>query len=135
MGFYWLPVFIWLALIFFASSGRFSLAKTSGQFVALGSMLLPNASSSRLLRLHVWSRKGLHWAGYFVLALLLTRALAFQFPESSELAQAGWTIGLTSLCAAADEYHQTRVPGRDGSVADVLIDIAGGLSAIGLVYC
>ena len=40
--------------------------------------------------------------------------------------------------AASDEWHQTMVPGRSGSVEDVLIDAAGivvgVLAAMGIVW-
>lgn len=61
---------------------------------------------------------------------------------------AGWYILFTQwvrsktlfsmLCvivsAAADEFHQTLVPGRDGNVLDVCIDSCGGICGILLIY-
>jgi VanZ family protein len=41
-----------------------------------------------------------------------------------------WAILLTILYAVSDEYHQTFVPGRNGQLADVLIDSLGGLIAL-----
>ncbi len=37
------------------------------------------------------------------------------------------------LSAAADEFHQTFVPERDGNLIDVCIDTAGGMT--GLLFC
>lgn len=43
------------------------------------------------------------------------------------------TIVWVALSAAADEFHQLYVPGRDGSFADVCLDTCGG--AAGMLFC
>lgn len=43
------------------------------------------------------------------------------------------TVLWVFLSGAADEFHQLFVPGRYGSIADVLLDTAGG--AFGLLLC
>ena len=49
-----------------------------------------------------------------------------------------WSIVVGVAYAASDEWHQTMVPGRSGSVEDVLIDAAGivvgVLAAMGIVW-
>lgn len=71
-------------------------------------------------------KKGLHAAGYAVLALLWRRALAgFGAPQPA-LAALAIAVGY----AALDEWHQTFVPGRHGRLADVAIDAAGALAAL-----
>jgi VanZ family protein len=37
---------------------------------------------------------------------------------------------ITVLYAMSDEYHQTFIPGRNGTVMDVVIDSLGGLTAL-----
>lgn len=39
---------------------------------------------------------------------------------------------LSSLYAISDEYHQTFVPGRNGTLADVLVDGVGMVLALGI---
>ena len=39
------------------------------------------------------------------------------------------------LSAAADEFHQLFVPGRYGSLADVLLDTCGGAFGVGMCVC
>lgn len=41
---------------------------------------------------------------------------------------------LTVLYAASDEYHQTFVPGRNGTIGDVLLDAAGALAGLSVIY-
>lgn len=43
------------------------------------------------------------------------------------------TIVWVALSAAADEFHQLFVPGRDGNFADVCLDTCGG--AVGMLFC
>lgn len=43
------------------------------------------------------------------------------------------TIVWVALSAAADEFHQLFVPGRDGNLADVCLDVCGG--AAGMLFC
>ena len=38
-----------------------------------------------------------------------------------------WALGLCTVLAALDEFHQRFVPGRDGKLADVLIDLGGAV--------
>jgi len=71
-------------------------------------------------------KKLLHAAGYAVLAGLWWRALAgagLRRPHA-------WAFILTVAYAAADEWHQTFVPGRGGRPRDVAVDAAGALLAL-----
>lgn len=43
------------------------------------------------------------------------------------------TIVWVAVSAAADEFHQLFVPGRDGNLADICLDTFGG--AVGLLFC
>lgn len=43
------------------------------------------------------------------------------------------TVVWVAVSAAADEFHQLFVPGRDGNLADVCLDSFGG--AAGLLFC
>jgi VanZ family protein len=51
------------------------------------------------------------------------------FPEDAFLALLG-----TSLIASLDEYHQTFLPNRTGSIWDVLLDCCGALTLQLIVY-
>lgn len=81
-------------------------------------------------RLVVPVRKSAHMSEYAVLGFLLAGAvrcigvqrIRLYFPTA---------LAVVYLCAAADEFHQTFVPGRDGNVIDTLIDSTGG--AVGIL--
>lgn len=79
---------------------------------------------------HFITRKLAHFTEYAILGFLAARA----FRTSSRPAiQSRWfliSLTLVVTYALLDEYHQSFVPTRTGSVFDSLIDIAGGLTAL-----
>lgn len=105
----WLPVIAWAGLIFFLSSQ-------------------PELKSGLPIFLDFALRKAAHMAEYMVLSFLIFRALqrhSLRFKKSLFL-----TAIFSFLYALLDEYHQTFVPGRQGSMFDVLIDVFGIMIAI-----
>jgi VanZ family protein len=125
---YWLPVLVWMWLIFSASGDRMSFQHSSRIIGPFVHWLLPHLSDEAIHALVVIVRKCAHLAEYAVLALLLWRALC----KSSGLevprwrwSMAGLVLALVALYAASDEFHQTFVPSREGCVTDVLLDTAG----------
>jgi VanZ family protein len=126
----YLPLIAWLAFISFASSASFSAGNTSRIIGPLILWLFPNTSQESLAAIHFITRKLAHFTEYAILGFLAARA----FRTSSRPAiQGRWfLISLTLIVTYAliDEYHQSFVPTRTGSVFDSLIDIAGGLTAL-----
>ena len=81
----------------------------------------PNLNSG-LGTADIIGRKLVHFAEFGLLAFLWARALRTRM----ELRRAALVaLVLTSLYAAADEYHQTFVKGRRGHPVDWAIDTAG----------
>jgi VanZ family protein len=105
----WLPVAVWMGVIFAASSTR----------IGGGSAGVPD-----------WVA---HAAVYLVLSVLFCRALAGGFRAPLTAGGALLATLLSTLYGISDEYHQSFVPGRDASVGDVASDFAG--SALGAVGC
>src|SRR5687767_10111747 len=91
----WTPVVLWAAVIF-----AFSSVPDLGTGLGTWDLLL---------------RKLAHAAEFAVLGALLLRAVAVE--------RAALALGIAY--AATDELHQLLVPGRRGSVYDVLVDAAG----------
>ena len=67
----------------------------------------------------------LHGAAYAGLALLSVRALAKRIFSGLKAAHIAGGIAIAVLYGMSDEWHQLHVPGRDGSLVDVLADLAG----------
>jgi VanZ family protein len=74
-----------------------------------------------------------HGTVYLILCLLVCRAVAGGFPEPLSPSAAVLAVLLSSAYGVSDEWHQSFVPGRNPSAADVAKDFAG--SALGaLLY-
>jgi VanZ family protein len=86
--------------------------------------------TGRLGRLPDWLS---HGAAYFVLGLLLGRALSGGLDRRLGRPQALWLVALGTAYGISDELHQAFVPGRDASAWDVLKDLVGcALAALAL---
>jgi VanZ family protein len=112
-----------MALIFWSSTDDFSAASTGSALdLLLGRLLTPEA----LAVIHFLARKAAHFFAYAVLALLLLRAFRGRKRERWR-----WRWAASSLLVLAlYEYHQSRTARRTASVADSLLDIWGGASAL-----
>jgi VanZ family protein len=129
---YWAPVVVWAAMIWSFSTEAFASESTSRFLRPLLAWLMPWASDAMLDTAHLAVRKMGHVAEYFLLALLLYRALA--------AGHGGWerrwalaAFLLATGYAVADELHQVFLPARTGSVGDVLLDAAGAAAALAVV--
>lgn len=94
----WLPVLLWMGLIFFLSSQP-HLFRYPHHLIAL---LLSKAA---------------HLLEYGLLAILLCRALGDK--------GGWWAFLMGGLYALSDEFHQSFVPGRNVELSDLAFDILG----------
>ena len=131
---YWLPVLLWMALIFSVSADSQSFRHSSLYFEPLLRWLFPHLPQPQIEVIHHVFRKCCHLTEYAILAWLLWRAIrrpAKNDPRPWLWPEAGRALALVFLYSASDELHQVFVPSRTGQVADVLVDSTGG--AIGLL--
>lgn len=133
---YWLPVVLWMLLIFGLSTRAGAPDNTSRIIGPVVRWLVPGISDAALGRVVLGVRKGAHVTEYAVLALLCWRAR--RQPIRGPIrpwrwADAAFALALTVAFAASDEWHQSFVPSRHGSRWDVLLDSAGAvLGLLGL---
>ena len=111
----WLPPFIWMCIMFFASS-RSALPGPTG----------PDSLADILY----W--KTAHVAEYAILASLLWRATGGGGGPRIRSFASSFAVSL--LFAVLDECHQTSVTGREGKAVDVAIDSLGVLLALGALW-
>jgi VanZ family protein len=125
---YWLPLLIWLVVIFLGSTSVMSAEHTSRYIVPFLLWLKPGMSPTAIWTILVVVRKCAHVSEYAVLALLLWRALrSVRALQPKTLAVFGAVLGGCTLFAASDEFHQMFVNSRTPSVRDVFLDVAGAL--------
>jgi len=130
---YWLPVLVWMGVIFSASGDSNSAARSSRIIGPLVRWLLPDLSEEAVHAVVLFVRKCGHVAEYAVLALLLWRVVRRPVKPGSapwRWSEAGLALAVAALYAASDELHQAFVPSRQGSVRDVLLDTSGAALAL-----
>ncbi|HJX97552.1 MAG TPA: VanZ family protein [Chthoniobacterales bacterium] len=131
---YWLPVLLWLVLIFIGSTDLMSAEHTSRIIGPILRWFNPDVSAETIARVQFFVRKIAHLTEYAVLAILIWRA----FRRGSS-----WHLKMSilfmlalfgcAIFAVTDEFHQSFVPSRTSSPADVMIDIFGAV--LGLTIC
>ena len=107
---YWLPTLAWAILIFSFSSQ-------------------PTLTTSQIYWQDFVVKKSAHLFVYAVLAVLIYRSFNLS-THYSRLYLLLFTVTITILYAVTDEFHQTFTLGREPTLRDVLIDIAGGLTGL-----
>jgi VanZ family protein len=109
---YWSPPVILMTTIFYLSSQpRFSVAEDEG--------------------LNFLVFKTLHMVEYAILYFSLFRAFHLSRFKKLDDSHVLWIPAIIAiLYGASDEFHQTLVPTRSGTIRDVLIDTAGILIAV-----
>jgi VanZ family protein len=130
----WLPVIAWAGLIFFFSTDEFSSSNTAPIVESLASWVFPKISSETIEMIHLAVRKLGHWSEYFVLAVLLLRALQNEAGKKWEWRYATQSFIFVFLYAVSDEFHQTFVPSRTPAFGDVMIDVLGGICGVLWMY-
>jgi VanZ family protein len=87
---------------------------------------------------HFYIRKGGHVFGYGMLSILLFRAWRETLPS---IRNTRWTLRWsiiavlgTAFVASLDEWHQSFIPSRTGTLRDVLLDTSAGIAAQMLVF-
>lgn len=127
----WLPVVLWMALMFFGSTDLMSAEHTSRFLAPFLRWLRPDISAETIAQAHLLMRKAAHLTEYAILTGLLFRALG------GLIGPFWWraTIALLPalIFAAADEYHQSFVLSRTSSLGDVLFDCCGAIA--GIILC
>lgn len=124
------PLVAWTCFVLFASSASFSASNTSRIIRPLLLWLFPNISEASLAYVHFLVRKAAHLTEYGVLALLAARA--FRTSQRERLRQLWWLAAFSFVACVAlvDEYHQSFLPSRTGTIYDSLLDMTGGATAL-----
>lgn len=133
---HWLPVVLWMALIFFLSSqpseGSNSLSKGITKLIieVLGKFLPINIEISTIdanvSQLNHFVRKFAHFFAYMILGIFVSNALYKNGNKKVVL----YSFVFCFMYAVSDELHQIIVPGRGCQLKDVIIDSVGSITGI-----
>ncbi len=124
----WWPVLAWAIVISLFSTHLFTADNTGHFILPILHWLFPNASRLTLSFMHFVVRKCAHFTEYFLLSLLILRAIRRDRNEL-RLAWVMAAILVVAGYAALDEFHQSFVPGRTAEFSDVLLDTLAGVAA------
>jgi VanZ family protein len=118
------PLLIWIGVIFYLSGFGGSFDNTSKFIGPLLRYLFPEAPPETIAAYHFYIRKCAHFTAYAILACLTFRA----YVEIEMRAVAA--LATVLIVAVLDETNQTFTLSRTGAVGDVILDLAGGITAI-----
>ncbi len=124
----------WMAVIFlFSSENGDESSATSGRVVAwICGLLRLSPSESALSAMTFCVRKAAHMTEFGLLGLLAFNTLRLGFGKFSGIYPLAFCIA--SLYAATDELHQLFIADRSGQFTDWLIDSAGILLWLTLLW-
>ncbi len=128
----WTAAVLWLGLIAVESTNLLSAANTSRILYPIFHFFT-GVDPVRFVLWDYYIRKIGHFVGYFGLSVLLFRAwratLPFASPSRWSIQWARISFFMTALVASLDEWHQTYLTSRSGSLYDVLLDSFAALAA------
>lgn len=146
----WWPVAVWLVVIRLESTDYASSYHTFGLMYRIATAIFGRIDPNLLLTLNGVLRTLGHFAGYGILGWLVFRALKLsQFKRLRLMLHRRWGIFFrdlwrwdwaaiavlfTAVAASLDELHQAEIPSRTGTWRDVLLDTAGAVAAMVVVY-
>lgn len=125
------PLILWIGVIFLLSSSQGSMSETSRIIRPILEFLFPAATPETIGFYHGMIRKLAHFAEYAVLGLLAFRAFVRSRFQNRPFVV---SILLALVIAVIDETGQSFNAERTGSAVDVLIDVAGACCAIAVLW-
>jgi hypothetical protein len=132
----WWPAAAWIGLIGLESTDYLSSANTGNLLFAVLTGIFGEINIQTFQIWHHYLRKTGHVVVYGILSLLLLRAW-----RATQARTHGWNWRpailawlATAAVAAMDEWHQTFIPSRTGTIWDVALDTVAGLGFLLAAY-
>ena len=96
-------------------------------------MFSPDVSAAAIEVPYIIIRKSIHFVEYAVLTFLMFRAFRGENPKKWDIRWAVYSGVITIGYGFLDEFLQTFVPTRNGSIIDSVINSAGAFFALGMI--
>jgi VanZ family protein len=128
------PLIFWIGVILLASSTAGASKNTSQIIRPLLEWIFSTASPETITTYHNYIRKSAHFTEYAILAFFASRAF---WNSSAQILRRFWYVFAFLIVFAVgsiDEYNQSFNVLRTGSFYDTLLDAAGGLTMILMLY-
>jgi len=130
----WLPVAFIIGIIALESTELFGSDHTSHPLRWLFEAIFGRVPNARWEVIHHLIRKCGHFFGYGFLGVAWLRAWWMSLPRLRFFSDAALALLGIFLVASCDEWHQSYLPNRTGSVWDVLLDCCGAIALLLVVY-
>ena len=128
----WIALILWLIVIAIESTTYLS-SQNTGRFLYPLLHFIFGIDYAGFEPYHAFLRKTGHVFGYGLLSILFFRAWRESLPSTSG---ARWTMRWasiailgTAIVASLDEWHQSYLPTRTGTLHDVILDSCAGIAA------
>lgn len=134
---YWLPVLIWMCVVFTASADTHSYQHSSRILAPILHWLFPSMDKHTLDVCLLLGRKCAHLTEYAILGTLVWRAFRKPVRYTTlpwSWREVGYSVLFVALYASTDEFHQSFVATRDPAIHDVVIDTTGATLALLLLW-
>jgi VanZ family protein len=135
----WIAAVLWLIVIAIESTSFLSARNTSRILYPLMHFVF-GLDWPAFHQWHLYMRKTGHVIGYGILSVLLFRAWRVTLSVSKDT-NPKWTMQWatiavlgTALVAILDEWHQSFIPSRTGTMNDVILDTCAGVAAQIVVF-
>jgi len=127
---------VWVGLISIESTDMLSSEHTASLLYKLLTRVFGPINLYEFLQFHFYLRKTGHVLAYGMLSLLLLRGWrATLDPARAWLGRVTLLSWLgTVFVAAMDEWHQSYIPSRTGTMRDVVLDSVAGLIFLSIAY-
>jgi VanZ family protein len=135
----WIPVAFCVFVIAMESTVYFGADHTSGPLRRFFELFFGHFTDPQWSLLHLIIRKCGHFTGYGLLSISWFRAFWMTFrtfapADSRRIAAHSLAMLGTLFVASCDEFHQTFLPNRSGTLRDVLVDCSGAVLAQMMVW-
>ncbi len=133
----WIAAALWMGLIALESTKYFGASETSRILYPIFHFLF-GLTWEQFRPWHHIIRKTGHFVGFFTLSLLQFRAWKATLRQHREAEwMALWAalaLLVSVVVASLDEWHQTYLPNRTGTVSDVILDSTAAIVAQIVVF-
>jgi VanZ family protein len=132
----WWPAVVWIGLIVLESTDSFSGQNTGSVLYTILTHIFGPIDINKFDIFHHYLRKTGHFVGYGMLGLLLLRGWWATLGRVQDLLLRAVLLSWlgTTLVAAMDEWHQTFIPSRTGTIRDVGLDTAASIAFLVVAY-
>lgn len=129
----WVITILWMGIIFYFSSQPAELSRqASGELLVQMKQIeeeeVQNISDRRVWNLHYFIRKFAHFVLYCGLGFLMVFSIASIKYKPCISYITAWLAA--SLYGILDEWHQSFVPGRGATLADMKLDAMSALAGV-----